>query len=174
MRRQLFTGVFWFWWEIEKNLLNWLVASKRELRDWFSNWWIFWISSDWNKFRIGRFFLIQSVFGKVSNLLSGSDVDAVRLIQRVLSITERLASYLDRELFIAGQVLFNSLSSRLTWTMSGTYLASQKNCWWCNLMNWSKNLGMQCQITGLRIAVVGIVPGSCSGTSGCSSECTNE
>ena len=101
------------------NLLKWLVASKRELNDWFSNWWKFWISSDWNKFRIGKFFLIKSVFGKVSNLLSGADVDAVRLIQRVLSITERLTSYLDRELFIAGQVLFNDWSSRLTWTMSG-------------------------------------------------------
>jgi hypothetical protein len=33
--------------------------------------------------QVGKFLLIQSVFGKVSNLISGSDVDVVRLIQRV-------------------------------------------------------------------------------------------
>ena len=47
--------------------------------------------------QVGKFLLIQSVFGKVSNLISGSDVDVVRLIQRVLAITEMLVACLDRE-----------------------------------------------------------------------------
>ena len=50
------------------NLLKWLVASKRELNDWFSNWWKFLDQFRLEQVQVGKFLLIQSVFGKVSNL----------------------------------------------------------------------------------------------------------
>ena len=83
-----------------------------------------------------------------------------------LLITEMLVACLDREIFIAGQVLFNHRSSRLTWTMSGAYSGGPERLLLMQSYVLIKELGDAIPDDWTKNCCCCVVPGSCSSERG--------